>query len=58
MRMKKRKQQAPHQEVNVHTIVKDGVAIIVSGHDIMPPLLITKIVDFFQKGSGKGEANA
>jgi hypothetical protein len=56
--MKKRKQQAPRQEVDVHTIVEDGVVIGVSGHDIMPSLLVTKIVDPFQKGSGKGEANA
>ncbi len=58
VRMKKRKQQAPRQEVDVHTIVEDGVVIGVSGHDIMPSLLVTKIVDPFQKGSGKGEANA
>ncbi len=58
VRMKKRRKQAPHQEADVHTIVEDGVVIGVSGHDIMPPLLVTKIVDPFQKGNGKGEANA
>jgi hypothetical protein len=46
------------QEADVHTIVEDGVVARVSGHDITPPPLLTKIIDPFQEGSRKGEANA
>ncbi len=46
------------QEADVHTIVEDGVATRVSGHDITPPPLLTIIIDPFQEGSRKGEVNA
>jgi hypothetical protein len=46
------------QEADVHTVVEDGVATRVSGHDITPPPLLTKIIDPFQEGNGKGDARA
>ncbi len=38
--------------------MEDGVVARISGHDIMPPFLLTKISDLFQEGVGKGEASA
>ncbi len=42
------------QEVDVHTIVENGVPVGVNGHDITPPFLLTKLLILFRKG----EANA